>query len=372
MNEPTFAMPTNLFVASTLGQIDNAIEIIDQRKISDVAFLLLGSSSNLKLLMRMEDKCRENLYPSKSLKLPVRLYRNLPHKIFITIRRYKHYFNGFIPKVLWLSNFNGHYSFIARYCYSRGSKIIYYEEGLGTYKGIDSYSFSNYVPQYTGEHLIKRWLRKFAKKSLNSILYQKFLKLILGEVFLRTDTYCNFDLAIVSFPEYLINTPINAITVEGFDKSKSFQTTPEIRKRLLDTKCDNLLICQDYGIDLSFWTQSVAVALSKYNVREVIIKIHPREKDKAIAVWLNSLTQVGINPICDLEINSTSAEKIIGSGSFKRVFGITSSSLIYGKRYFPQPDFISIGDEVEMALKQKNLSSIQLREDLLLFKSLFV
>ncbi len=370
----------NVFVVSRLGQIRNVENFIKQYEAKKNILIIQHSDTNKYLLKNMIESCDKSLYteilylelPNRALsptkKKNMYIYKTMLSKIKYINKNY--YFNN-----LFLCNADKWWSFYEKIKneYKFTYKINLLEEGLTTY--IVSYD-PNYKDETNYEITmldVKNSLVEFLKHF--KIAMVKLASLILNfiSVVLRFNviykircfindktmeekykfSYINhFDEAIVCFPEKLIpnNFKIDKVKKLNF----KFGSIDKERYKSSFNPKYALFINQQYVNYVSHF-KIIFDILEEMNINQLYIKFHPKENKDKVLECLNEELKRRKNFTVEVLTNfdSVPIENIINAFKFKKVIGLTSSSLMYCNELIKGLDVVSIAERYKEKCSEK-------------------
>lgn len=365
-------MNTNIFVVTRLGQLRNVHGLIKQLDLKENVLLIFYTEDNMDNL----DSLRKNIYKNDFKKT---IYLKLPYRpLSTTLSKCKKIYEDLqrtftqIMKDreggnLFLANIDNFYKYFERIAEQKKLKLILFEEGLTTYRVFDP-TLSREFTRRDVYSSLKRVL-KYAKKTfvaiVMSILYFlswltkrnifDYIKSIRIPKKYRYGHIDHFDEAYVCFPNKL-----RAMGGEGrigkIKKLDFFVDSSDIQKLTKDFPENSVLLINQRYIPYDIHFNIIFDILERQGEKNVIIKFHPKEEQKMYAVHLEE----AIKKHPKLKVKSlygydhVPVENLIPSGKFKRVYSITSSSLLYIKLIDPKMEVISIGKSYkELCLSSK-------------------
>jgi hypothetical protein len=368
IREGVFCVRGNLFVVSRVGQLRNAQSFIKEYGATHNHLAVLYTDSNLVL----RDNIGKNVEPGLFEEI---VYVKQPLKPLAQSGKKNTIIYGQIENLLvkmstqrevdslFLCNSDNYYSLFEKVIKERGLafSVNLLEEGLGTYAnaGQKYYTLNKSVDWSEVKHR-GRHLRKTSLQALRSLLtllltlvswvlrvdllqYVKgaFVRMFVKEKY-RYGNIAHFDTAYVYFPDKIYSNNMEIDRVE----SLGFVLEPSAPKALLDTVGDGLVVfvSQAY-IPYEPYFSIVFEILSEMGLEKVLFKFHPREDRTAIAkAWDLALKEhPRLQVSRPLELQAVPVEELMMAGKAKLVIGLTSTSLMYGKAFFPGVDVVSIG-----------------------------
>ncbi len=365
-------MNTNIFVVTRLGQLRNVHGLIKQLDLKENVLLIFYTEDNMDNL----DSLRKNIYKNDFKKT---IYLKLPYRpLSTTLSKCKKIYEDLqrtftqIMKDrkggnLFLANIDNFYKYFERISEQKNLKLILFEEGLTTYRVFDP-TLSREFTRRDVYSSLKR-VFKYAKKTfvaiVMSILYFlswltkrnifDYIKSIRIPKKYRYGHIDHFDEAYVCFPNKLKEMGGEG-RISKIKKLDFFVDSSDIQKLTKDIPENSVLLINQRYIPYDIHFNIIFDILEREGEKNVIIKFHPKEEQKMYAVHLEE----AIKKHPKLKVKSlygydhVPVENLIPSGKFKRVYSITSSSLLYIKLIDPKVEVISIGKSYkELCLSSK-------------------
>lgn len=379
----------NVFVVSRLGQLRNVQNFIKQFKAEKNILIIQYSEIDGPILKNMIEICDKELYNEIIyLKLPghplhvrrkknIKMYNSIEKTLnYIIDKKYK--FNN-----LFLCNADKWYSYYEKVKNEDGYSytINLLEEGLTTYIVSEDplYQTDPIIPinikdikkslkEIINElknllHVLKVLIVKLIVFVLNliSIIFRTNLAKIIKDFILDLtieDKYKfsyikHFDEAFVCFPDKLIQ---NNFTIDNV-KKLDFKFHEISKNKYVDAlNRDYVLFVNQKYINYRQHFDIIFEILTKMNLKNVYIKLHPKE-DKNLVIenineCLKKFPNLNVKVIHNLD--STPIEDIIYTCKFKKIIGITSSALLYCNEFIKNIKIISIAKEYRRMCLDKN------------------
>ncbi len=292
-------------------------------------------------------------------------------------------------KELWIANINTHYAMISSYLQTNKSAIYFYEDGLGSYKSLQemqSYKspkliFWDWVRGFFGElkkiskRLVKTQQRLFWVTGV-AFFSMQWVRWLCGRLLPPPYRYYyrlhkKFKSVYVSFPDLLDPQVFNG-EINSFDYMKTNREIAKIdqdAKRLVIEKISvpsSLFISQVYGSGTKKWYSTVARVLASYDSKLIYVKFHPKEHFENRTFFMEELSKSVVEVIDIDPENKLDANDIIGDYSFSKIFGLTSSSLIYALKSHDSAPTLSLAPTLLREMRKDpslTVEYMQLRKD---------
>lgn len=392
----------NLFVVSTVGQIRNVGLLCSLHDIGSVFVLIVYSRRNMNVLQRIEDVCLQLGFKFEAIEIPIRFQSYpSPRKFLSVSKKYKKFLESFEFDRLWLSNINSYYYYFAQEFSKQGKSICYFEEGLGTYKAVNHQSYA--VPDFWHEfsllpdrvhnlikalavevgqfyikpvfklfsHIVRpigNFFRRFYQIAMvlifSSQAGRRFAKFVFGDVIYGNHSvWKNFDLAVVANPDGLDPSVFGTATCSQLDMSSMFEVKCEELSNLHHLqvdRCDLMLVTQSHGFSHDVWARVVAKEIARKGIKKLFLKLHPKETPSALDAYKLAFAQIGVEVLNSEAFSMYPAEKLIKPLRIKRVIGISSSTLFYGRLFLKDVLFESIGVEITDELRSMDQDKIKI------------
>jgi len=364
----TFFVRGNLFVVSRVGQLRNVQSFIAEHDATHNHLAVLQTESNPVL----SDNIRRNV--DKGVFETVE-YIDQPPRPVTQSRRKNAIIYDQIDKLLlratgehdvgslFLCNADNYYSLFERINTTRslGLSLNLLEEGLTTYSnaGRRVYALDTSVDwaevKTRGRHFRLALVK--AARSLAALLVTfaswvlrvdmvQVLKDLWVRLFVREQhrygAIKHFDSAYVYFPDKIYSANVQIDRVGKL----SFVLESTVAPELLETVEPGavVFVSQRY-IPYEEYFSIVFEILSEMGLEKVYFKFHPREDPASLAkAWdLAQREHPRLNVVSPPEIRAIPVEELMMSGRARQIIGLTSTSLMYGKAFFPGVDVVSIG-----------------------------
>lgn len=376
-----------LFVVSNLGQARSVAAVVaEEAGERSVLVATLATPRNLELPARIQQFLQRSGIESVTVLLP-----DLPtHPRIATVRQvteaYEDLAATWPAEALWISNFNAHYGVLASIFAAAGSRICYLEEGLGSYRTLDDPIFQRADPttarsqfgaavrravrQRLGWSIVYRWpvaIRRFLRscrqlgvdvaahvgtfRSSKRGYAERLAHRVSPHGARFLDPWTSFDEVRVVFPSLLDPE------IFDLDRTKPIELRPPTAEvdraaavlRSIEGQCgdiDTLYVSQPYGNRTRDYYEMVAQVISRHVDGGVFVKFHPRERMQQRGFLLEALNRRGVEVVESAAAEQFNAEALLATGRFDRCLGITSSTLLYGERYYPSVEFVALGHEL--------------------------
>jgi Alpha-2,8-polysialyltransferase (POLYST) len=376
-----------LFVVSNLGQARSVAAVLAEDGVARSALVAtLATPRNLELPAKIQQFLQRSGIESVTVLLP-----DLPtHPRIATVRQVTEAYEDLAARwptdALWISNFNAHYGVLASIFAAAGSRICYLEEGLGSYRTLDDPIFERADPttarsqfaaavrravrQRLGWSIVYRWpvaIRRFLRscrqlgvdvaahagtfRSSRSGYSERLEHRVSPHGARFLEPWTRFDEVRVVFPSLLDPQ------IFDLDRTKPIELRPPAAEvdraaavlRTLDAQCvdvDTLYVSQPYGNRTRDYYEMVAQVISEHVGDRVFVKFHPRERLQQRGYLMEALDRRGVEAVEAAAAEQFNAEALLATGRFERCLGITSSTLLYGERYYPSVEFVALGHEL--------------------------
>lgn len=365
-------MNNNIFVVTRLGQLRNAHGLITQQNSKNNVLLILYTPDAMDNL----ENLKKNIYKKDFVKV---IYFELPFRPLSTTvskcKRIYEMFNNVFDEIvdayklenLFIANTDNYYKYLEDIAIQKNLKLNLFEEGLTTYR-----MFAKDLQREFTIRDVKSALKrvfKYSKKAFVAmvVFFLKFLSwLTKRNIFdyiksiripkkYRYGHIDHFDEAYVCFPNKLKEMGGEG-RISKIKKLDFFVDSSDIQKLTKDIPENSVLLINQRYIPYDIHFNIIFDILERQGEKNVIIKFHPKEEQKMYAVHLEE----AIKKHPKLKVKSlygydhVPVENLIPSGKFKRVYSITSSSLLYIKLIDPKIEVISIGKSYkELCLSSK-------------------
>mgnify|MGYP005993921225 FL=1 len=379
-----------VFLISTVGQAKNAIALAKRlpRPETQDLFIVLYTVKSPQVVQAKSFLQSFNAEIAE-IALPRMPNSGFPTVVKKVLRAYLEILDKEKVKELWIANINTHYAMISSYLQTNNSAIYFYEDGLGSYKNYQellSYKsptliFWDWVRGFFGElkkiskRLVKTHKRLFWVTGV-AFFSMQWVRWLCGR--LLPPPYCyyyrlhsKFKSVYVSFPDQLDPQVYNG-EINSFDYMK---TNREIAKIHQDTKrlfiektsvSSSIFISQVYGSGTKKWYSTVARVLASYDNELIYVKFHPKESFENRAFFIEELSK-SVAEVIDIDPENTSdANDIIAEVSFSKIFGLTSSSLIYALKSYSSLPILSLAPTLLQEMRKDpslTVEYLQLRKD---------
>lgn len=399
----------NMFVVSTLGQARSAVAIASSALADEsVVVAILATPANWSTpnsiaayLERFDVSCFLMLLPSMPTVATLTRAKRVEAK-YVAVQRQINVGS------LWLSNTNSHYGVMAAIFKSSGVRLCYFEEGLGSYKDLEDASFArpsrreslkilrSGISAALRRHLGFSWVYRgpvaIKRFSTGSFRFAKSLYSELSNFYSLTPTnlhrfeqlgsphlanyfspWTEFDEIHVVFPELLDEHLIRSDNVESVQLLPPHSEV-ELARAALAREIDSIpsvfFVSQPYGDRGRNYYQTVAKALVDASYRRVFVKFHPRERPKERDSLIEAFERLRIEVVQFSGEDLFTAEALLATGNFDVCVGISSSSLLYSERYFPEIEVVSVGKFVVSEVRRRGFRGVgydTLQNDVKLF-----
>jgi hypothetical protein len=362
-------MRGNLFVVTRVGQLRNVQTFIKEHDAANNHLAVFFTDANPVLFDSIEANVEAGLFEEVvRIRLPLRPVtqgraknaeiHDLIQDLLVRMASERGVVN------LFLCNSDNFYVFFQQVIDTEGLTLTLnlLEEGLNTYAnaGRRRYVRDTRVGwaeiRHRARHVRRSGLqaaRSFASLLVTLISFVlrvdavKFLKDMYATVTVspkyRYGTITHYDNAYVYFPEriYSENMRIDHVEKLGFVLER--QAPPELFDAIEDGAI--VFVSQRYIPRHPYVYFSIVFdILTEMGVGTVYFKFHPREDQTAFAqAWYQAIKEhQRIVVLTTPEISKIPVEELMMAGKVKQVIGLTSTSLMYGKAFFPDVDVISI------------------------------
>jgi hypothetical protein len=370
-------MRGNLFVVSRLGQLRNAQSLIAHIGATDNHLAVLHTAANPTLTSAIAANVDDRLFSDvQFVQQPMRPVTQGPRKNRQIYRQLETLLTekaGQGVERVVLCNVDTYYSLVPRVIARRGLKmdVVLLEEGLSTYaKGNPEYRIDS----------VAAWsdVRAAAKSLASSLLRAarravSLIETLVSWVFradivstakrvvavltippsLRYGTVERFDEAWVYFPEKLADrSDVSTVHLLPFaaDSHKERVDLSEIEDGA------TVFVSQKYVEDDAYFS-IVFDILSEMGVSAVYFKLHPRESLSAplSPAWARAaLRHPAITVHVPESIQTVPAETLMAAGKVGTLVGLTSTSLMYGRAFFPALRVVSVARRFrELAMSEE-------------------
>jgi len=358
----------NLFVVSRVGQLRNVQSFVAEHGATHNHLAVLQTQSNPVLSDNIKRNVDEGVFETVE-------YIDQPPRPVTQSRRKNAIIYGQIERLLlratqehdvgslFLCNADNYYSLFERIntTLGLGLSLNLLEEGLTTYAnaGRRAYTLDTSVDWAEvvtrGRHFRIALVK--AARSLAALLVTfaswvlrvdmvQLLKDLRVRVSVREKhrygAIKHFDSAYVYFPDriYSNNMQIDRVGRLGFALEPT--APPELLEKVESGAV--VFVSQRY-IAYEPYFSIVFEILSEMGLERVYFKFHPREDPASLAkAWdLAQREHPRLKVLSPPEIQAIPVEELMMSGRARRIIGLTSTSLMYGKAFFPDVDVVSIG-----------------------------
>ncbi|MEM8752515.1 MAG: polysialyltransferase family glycosyltransferase [Pseudomonadota bacterium] len=280
------------------------------------------------------------------------------------------------PARVWLSSGDHVFAHIAAEAERRGAAICFYEDGLSSYRRADDPSFrrvglgaqaalsARALGQQCGRigraargrqggsegvgAEARDLLRKIAVHGELVALASPLRPLFaLGDFGARRT---KFDEAWVAFPDALDPRVVAARAARAIRPEPSSAEIAAARDAAAGAP-PALYVSQTYGNTFDFY-EAVAEALAATGETAMTVKHHPREKGLRREALTKALARRGVRAEAPAALDGPPAEALFAAGSFRPVYGLTSTALLLGRAADPDLDVRPIGRAMERALRR--------------------
>lgn len=375
-------LPDNIFIVSTIGQIENAKRVIKQLGIKRPIFVYLFTKQNITLAGRLESSLIASGFQFEKIELPAFPALRLPHQVKAISRAYSALAREHQGAHLWISNINSHYGYLGHVFTQQGSSVNYFEEGLSTYlqacdprlqpkpkRTISATIHSMKAALFSRKGSRKRRILNCAKQLVIYLFdtrpfYALSYFVTAGNIQFFYKNWVKFDRVAVTYPGVIDKglyqarkmIELSPGTLTQITEAAAF--TSDVQNALLKPS-KAVLINQYYGIDPGQWAKLIADILIERGYFEVFVKFHPREKPKNRETLIAKMKRYGLNISECEEIDQYPIENVIKLFKANDVIGLTSTALLRIGTECQNVRVQSMSFPLIESLRQKNLMSAE-------------
>lgn len=348
----------NIFVISTLGQLNQIKKILNRDNANHVLVISYGNKNlTNSIIVGLGDLDYTIITISNEMK-------NEDYKILFD--NYKKFFEKFnYITDIYICSFEGHYNYINVINKKLKCNLHLVEEGSGTYNLLkDSSIKNNLIFLKVKKKGIKDWIRLIniliPKQKKSKILYKLlfFAPLYIRERFNIIKEYNSVNL---TFP-YKVKEVFHSEKYNEIFDNNIFtnQNEPLVIKEIESNAI--IFVNQSFNIPNELHVSIVLEVLdSVFHEKKIYIKFHPKDSDVLKSEFRK---QININKLeyslLEFE-HEIPFEDILLKSNINTLVGISSTALIYSKKYKTNIKCISIGEQYfskiinvdDIALKDK-------------------
>lgn len=299
----------NLFIISTLGQLNQVEKLIKYENLDDCILVILYTNQTLRMPKLLQKKSNKKIFSKIILfLLPMAPNSNELKKLFRMKKDYHALIDMVKPINLYLLSFESHYTLIATYAKRKNINLILLDDGVGTYK-------NKSVEKDDG--------RKFSEKIIAKCL----------GVNTAFKWHLDFKKVYATFPALLKET-FQAEEYHQFFAHASLGVTDQNIINLVNkyhvTKNDYIYINQRYAIDDADLIETTLLILNELSFEfdsNIFIKLHPKDSVKIKNDFKKALKEN--NKIFLIEDNEFLIEPSLAYIQPKGIISLASTTLIY-------------------------------------------
>ena len=374
-----------LFVVSNLGQMRTAAQVVDRLEIPDARVVVLWTDVRVSLRDRILAAADAAGLESVTFELPRSPTDPFPSQIRTLAKRYPTLVAENPTQELWVANINSHYGHLTRLYHDAGSRVSYFEEGLGSYLSADDPPFASLSRRTRLRHLADAvteairaprlsWrgrIRRAGHRAARYVAAEPVGEWLVDRLAGREaqdfrHPWTQFQRAAVAFPTALdprlvatsciIKLPATTVDRDAVLAAADWMS----QESILGTHAP-LFLTQPYDVDDEQWASTLAALLVERAAPDIIVKFHPRETDESRTALLDAFAAAGLNAMSDPALDAHAAEHLIVAGLTDRVIGLTSSTLLYRPVGERSVRFEALGTELLARLEQAEVPDSQIR-----------
>lgn len=377
----------NLFLLTSPGHIVHAQDLIRQYGLKDCDLVIIHGKNAIGSAEVTEKMVDHSLFRSVVVQeIPFRgMYTHLGNYLSQAIsiwklkRTYSDILAKYEPKKIFLCCYNSHYTVLYNLARKQNIDLVLYEEGISTYSLIlKDESLDQVSTSKDGFYRLKKiW------KSGDSFVGKLFLTpiVVLSEIlrivfqgnlkklytfFLPEEGRDFFGVKLdwndlyVVFPRvaqkiFHVKGKINNLQIaHGLSHTMAQNLSKQLKATNINAY-DAIFLNQNYDLPSDIHIEAVLSLLEglikKDSLTRMLIKLHPKETNEVKKMFKDQIQKKQI--LVDVfESSEYPVEVMIQEGSFKNVYSIASSSIVYAASMFKNIKFVSVAGAYIEKLEQ--------------------
>lgn len=329
----------NIVIISTSLQAKRFVDLLSTDDFHDLRVELAGTTDVIYLQWDGSLAVTENWNRLRVILEVERIHQyDLPQFPNLLSPRNKHLHSKMWREILevrprlrhvFLFSYYSHYSSFAKMAKTRGLELSLVEEGLGSYKALDSRTAINEPGKLLGISLsLYSGLRAITSGQSSFPKELGYLRRIPNE-FPQIEPlgFRDFDTVYTSFPNAIQDIFPSARVIEA---SKHQPASPHSQAREGN---DSLFVAQPFRISRSAMELTLREALSVSTGR-LVVSIHPRSSPKWMRRFTRAVRSVDASSTL-VKVSEKSSEELIRGSAFEWVLSLTSTVLLEAGAWDP-------------------------------------
>lgn len=353
----------NLIIASTLGGLHRAQNLVAQENLKNNVLGILFTTANLEVPRNLLENVIDGFFDAvEMIEISKSTQEVRLNKAKVDYATYKGIFDKYPLSKVFINSFDFHYNHINTLARERNIPVALYEEGTGTYNFLTGHS--KFVePNFTERMKSATWpLKKLLSRYKNLLLIQTFV------VIIKTTKQVLFGLFTVSFKKKIRSYFYPKHLRAAFGQIKAYDEIyvvfPEMGEKIftansyrklnlayhlrddlvdkIDTQPfsedDVIFVDQVFSVPVKIHLQAVFSYLDKrYPEKNIYLKLHPKLREKTKLEYEEWLSKEKPNArLLETGTSDLPLEVILQLKSAKHLVGLTSTTLVNAKELIPE------------------------------------